>query len=119
MAGMNVNTGYALSGIAHIQQSIADILNTPIGSRVMRREYGSLLPELIDRPINDALILQVYSATVMAIAQWEPRVALEKINWLLSTEASGAMVLMLDIIRWDTGTPERAGINVEIQAIRK
>lgn len=58
----------------HIRQSIGDILTTPIGTRVMRRDYGSQLSELIDRPINSVLALQIAAASVMAIKRWEPRV---------------------------------------------
>lgn len=59
---------------AHIRQSVADILLTPIGSRVMRRDYGSQLFELIDRPISAALALQLSAASVMALKKWEPRI---------------------------------------------
>lgn len=31
--------GAPLSGVAHLQQSIKDILTTPLGSRRMRQEY--------------------------------------------------------------------------------
>ena len=72
--GMNAATGRAVSGADHIRQSLADILSTPVGTRVMRRDYGSLIPELIDQPLNSANLLRLYSATVTAIAQWEPRI---------------------------------------------
>ncbi|EDA1042628.1 baseplate assembly protein, partial [Salmonella enterica subsp. enterica] len=36
--GMNRNTGLAISDSEHIGQSMRDILLTPVGSRVMRRE---------------------------------------------------------------------------------
>lgn len=62
----------------HIRQSIADILLTPIGSRVMRREYGSQLFELLDRPINNALLLQIAGASVMALKKWEKRVEITR-----------------------------------------
>ena len=74
MMGMNAATGRAVSGADHIRQSLADILSTPVGTRVMRRDYGSLIPELIDQPLNSASLLRLYSATVTAIAQWEPRI---------------------------------------------
>ncbi|HGJ5879100.1 MAG TPA: baseplate assembly protein, partial [Arsenophonus nasoniae] len=41
--GMNRQTGRFISENAHIAQSVQDILLTPVGSRVMRRDYGSLL----------------------------------------------------------------------------
>lgn len=48
--GMNRTTGESISDVDHISQSIGDILRTPVGSRVMRREYGSLLSQMIDQP---------------------------------------------------------------------
>ena len=70
---MNVNNGSEISEIAHIKQSIANILSTPIGSRIMRRDYGSRLFEKIDRPINGELIAEIYSDIVEALFKWEPR----------------------------------------------
>ncbi|TCV87257.1 hypothetical protein EDC16_105176 [Testudinibacter aquarius] len=59
---------------AHIRQSIADILQTPVGSRIQRRDYGSILPLLIDRPISHGLALQIASASIVALQKWEHRV---------------------------------------------
>ncbi len=39
--------------LVSVEDSIRDILSTPIGSRVMLPEYGSRLFELIDRRGND------------------------------------------------------------------
>lgn len=75
---MDKYTGeYLDDEVAHIKQSIADILLTAKGSRIMRRTYGSNLYQLIDRPISAALMLQLSTACVMAISQWEPRVRVE------------------------------------------
>lgn len=49
MIGMNAKTGKALGGVEHLKQSIRDIVTTPLGSRVMRRDYGCGLYELVDR----------------------------------------------------------------------
>ena len=62
MSGMDRNTGRTLDGDAHLAQSIGDILTTPLGSRVMRRDYGSMLFELIDQPLNAANRLLVFAA---------------------------------------------------------
>lgn len=48
MLGINAQTGQPLSGIDHLRQSIRDILTTRSGMRVMRRDYGSRLPALVD-----------------------------------------------------------------------
>jgi phage baseplate assembly protein W len=73
MRGTDKNTGKALDGKAHLRQSITDILNTRIGTRVMRRDYGSDLPNLIDNPINDEFAVDLYVALAEALDKWEPR----------------------------------------------
>lgn len=77
---MNRETGAAIDLVEHIAQSITDILTTRFGTRVMRREYGSLLPELVDQPFNEFTRLQVYAAIVMALMRWEPRIAVRGAN---------------------------------------
>ena len=78
--GMNKETGRQITELDHIRQSVADILTTPIGTRIMRRDYGSHVPELIDQPQNEAIRLKLMAATVMALLRWEPRIAIEQIN---------------------------------------
>lgn len=94
--GMNATTGRKLEGINHIRQSVRDILTTPLGTRVMRREYGSLLPELIDQPLNDALLLQAYAATIMALIRWEPRIRVTAIRRRVSSAQAGRATLEID-----------------------
>lgn len=64
----------------HLRQSLRDILATPIGSRVLRRDYGSRLFELVDRPYSSSLRLELIAATAEAIAAWEPRVSVQNIS---------------------------------------
>lgn len=80
MDGINATTGKRLGGLQHLRQSISDILRTPIGSRVMRREYGSRLFRLIDAPMNRATLLDLYAATGEALDRWEPRFRLESVQ---------------------------------------
>lgn len=103
MPGMNRTTGTALDRVEHIRQSVTDILTTPIGSRVMRRDYGSLLPELIDQPLTGATALRAYSATVVALMRWEPRIRVRQITRTVSTTRPGRLDLILDGRRVDTG----------------
>lgn len=95
MPGMNVQTGKRLDGIDHIRQSVADIITTPIGSRVMRRDYGSLVPELLDMPMNDALLMQVYAATIIAVTRWEPRIQITGTRSIVSTAVHGQVLIEL------------------------
>lgn len=79
MAGMSRTAGTALGGLDHLRQSIEDILTTPVGSRVHRRDYGSRLPRLVDRPINSSLVADLVAATAEALDRWEPRLKLEQV----------------------------------------
>ena len=72
MIGVDASTGRALDGMQHLGQSIGDILMTPMGSRVMRRDYGSLLTELIDQPIYNATLFGGLSAP-LTFSATDPR----------------------------------------------
>lgn len=80
MIGMDRATGARLSDDEHLAQSIGDILSTPIGTRVMRRDYGSALFDLIDAPFNAATRLRMYAATALALKKWEPRIVLTRVQ---------------------------------------
>ena len=78
--GMNVLNGRSLTGLDHLKQSIADILNTPIGSRVMRRDYGSKLFSLIDAPLNRGTLVDIYAAIAEALMKWEDRLLVSAVD---------------------------------------
>lgn len=78
--GLNRYNGEALSGIAHLKQSIIDILTTPKGSRVMRPEYGSNLPRMVDLPINKGWLSAFQAEVVNALRKWEPRITIKQVK---------------------------------------
>lgn len=92
MIGMSAKTGRAVSGHQHLAQSIADIVTTPIGSRVMRREYGCQMTDLMDWPLNSATRLQAYAAITMAVMRWEPRIRLSRVELTPSSTPGGAFL---------------------------
>jgi uncharacterized protein len=85
---MNSADGSALDDEAHLHQSVNDILMTPVGSRVMRREYGSAVFELIDQPDNAATRLKLMSAACIALWRWEPRLTPVAVT-VVTTEQGG------------------------------
>lgn len=91
---MNKETGKELEGIEHLKQSIIDILTTPINSRIMRRDYGSRLFELVDKPINRDLTLEIYAAVAEALEKWEKRFKLEKVK--ITEVKEGKVILVLE-----------------------
>ncbi|EAW8119033.1 baseplate assembly protein [Salmonella enterica] len=91
--GMSRNDGQAITDTDHLRQSVRDTLLTPQGSRLARREYGSLLSALIDQPQNSALRLQIMSAVYVALNRWEPRLTLDSIT--INGNFDGSMVVEL------------------------
>ena len=116
MIGMNARTGRTITARQHLAQSIADILTTPIGSRVMRREYGSHLVDLIDWPHNGATRLQAYAATAMALMRWEPRLRLTRVQLSLGDQP-GQAVLDLEGTITDTNEPLSLRVPLSLGAI--
>ncbi|MGE8479907.1 GPW/gp25 family protein [Pseudomonas sp. EZ-C24] len=80
MIGMDRRTGQPLAGIAHLRQSIEDILSTPLGSRRMRPEYGSQLRRYVDLPVNEGWKSAVQAEVARALGRWEPRLQLERVK---------------------------------------
>ena len=80
MIGMSRSSGRAISGTDHLRQSVHDIISTLIGTRLCRRDYGSLVPELIDQPMNPATRLRLMNTMASAISRWEPRVQVRQIQ---------------------------------------
>ncbi|MFB4390957.1 MULTISPECIES: GPW/gp25 family protein [unclassified Pseudomonas] len=80
MIGMDRRTGQPLVGIAHLRQSIEDILTTPLGSRRMRPDYGSQLRRYVDLPVNEGWKSAVQAEVARALGRWEPRLELERVK---------------------------------------
>lgn len=114
MTALNRQTGRAMdpNSLDHLIQSIGDILTTPRGGRVMRRDYGSELPDLVDQPLNRATRLRIYAATAMALLRWEPRVRLRRVR--LEQAGQGGCRLLLDVSRTDLPTRPSATFAIPI-----
>lgn len=84
MKGMSRLTGRAITDDgqlpAHLEQSLHDILSTLIGTRICRRNYGSLLPHLIDQPCNDITKLQIMNGSATAVIRFEPRIKIQQVQ---------------------------------------
>lgn len=87
MSSMDRNTGRLLTLPESVSQAIGDILTTRVGSRLERENYGSLLPELIDNPLNSTTLMRVKAATAIAIMRWEPRFKITRVQLLQNAHA--------------------------------
>lgn len=93
-AGISAATGRPLTDWEHTDQSISKIIQTAIGSRVMRRTFGSDLPDLVDSKTIRKNILAIYSAAAAAIDTWEPRFRM-RTGAVRSVDADGRIGLVI------------------------
>jgi len=110
MIGMNCDTGTGITGAARVRECMCDILTTPIGSRLRRRDYGSLLPGPIDQPQSAATRVRLYAAVASALMPWEPRLRLSRIAY----SGSGSQG-MLELEGEDAGTGRALSLRVPLQ----
>jgi uncharacterized protein len=64
----------------NLQESIRIILQTNLGERLYRPDFGSRLAELVFAPMNSETLMLVRMYTEEAIVKWEPRVILDRIT---------------------------------------
>lgn len=107
MSGLDRTSGRLMGADAHLAQSISDILSTPTGTRVMRRDYGSDLPQLIDAPINGETLIDVAMACAEALDRWEPRFRLRRVE--TTAAEAGRVELQL------TGEVDHAATTVRVE----
>jgi phage baseplate assembly protein W len=117
MKGMSATTGKAIEGADHLAQSICDILSTPLGSRVMLRDYGSLLFDLVDQPLNAATAMLMRAATALALRRWEPRLRISRIA-LSGSPAAGSLAITVTGTRTDMPAPTaRTTLSIPLPSI--
>ncbi|KAA5603239.1 phage baseplate protein [Roseospira marina] len=112
MRGMSNASGRALSGLDHLRQSVHDILTTRIGTRIMRRDYGSRLPALIDAPMTPALAMDLYAAAAQALRRWEPRLTLRRVA-ITAAEPGRVTLSLTGLYRPDGRTVTLDGLVLE------
>lgn len=98
----------ALVVLTHSRPKVAGF--TRIGTRLMREEYGSLLPELLDQPITPALLLQCQAAAIAALAKWEPRIEIQAATVSAADANDAKVIINIEAVNISTGTLETYSI---------
>ncbi|ADZ72402.1 GPW/gp25 family protein [Polymorphum gilvum] len=96
--GISATTGKVLTGWDHCVQSLGKILTTRFNSRVMRRDFGSRIPDLQDANANERTLLELYVAIAEAVedpVNGEPGFRLRTID-LAAGGRAGRFVFILD-----------------------
>lgn len=107
MKGMNSSTGRPLSGDDHLNQSINNLLTTPKGTRVLRRDYGCGLFDLVDSPLDAILVSNIRKETAVAINRWEPRLKIQRVYVLEA--GNGFIEVAIEGINRETNVLFRSG----------
>lgn len=80
MIGMDRHTGKVCQGVDHLEQSIDDILGTPLGTLIGARDYGSLVPAQLDQPNNELGRTRIFAAAALALLRQEPRARVGRVT---------------------------------------
>ena len=107
MIGMDRRSGLPLSGLAHLKQSVEDILTT-VGQQAHAPEYGSKLRRMVDMPVSEGWKSAVQAEVARSLGRWEPRIALSAVRVVAVVD--GRVDLLL------SGVFEGENINMEVSA---
>ncbi len=86
---LTINSGSLTSSKLFLntpEQSLRDMIETPLGSRIMRPYYGSEFYRLIDKTLNDVWVLQAKKAILQCTKHgvtaelWDERVDIETLS---------------------------------------
>lgn len=100
---MSRETGQPIDSMAHLIQSIKDIITTKVGERVIVRDYGCELPNLVDQPINSLWAIRVFGALADALDKWEPRLRVYRVGVDASQIHQGVVGVTIDGLYLPTG----------------
>jgi phage baseplate assembly protein W len=77
----------------HVRQSILLILQTAKGERMMRRDFGSGLHDLVFEPLNAATVARVKHEVKDALVRFEPRIEVLKVEVTADSKQIGVLVV--------------------------
>ena len=80
MAGIDRRTGKVISNLASAFQGVEVTLTTRLSSRVMRREFGGGVAELLGRAVTAKLFVAWQQLVATAIDLWEPRFKVRRVT---------------------------------------
>lgn len=99
MSGVDRRTGELIDNYASACQAVEVIFSTPIGERVMRRQFGGGLVELLGRLVRPELLAAFTMVAAAAIDVWEPRFKVRAVRFTGSIDdvRSGRAGLAIEV----------------------
>lgn len=93
-----------VSGETDIKESLQILLATKVGERVVQPGYGSNLDDLMFESITNTFLTLIRSQIERAIAFYEPRIEVKRINLLTDRIPEGVLLIELDYVVRSTNT---------------
>jgi phage baseplate assembly protein W len=102
------------SGSEKLKENLIHILLTGVGERVMRRDYGGGLRQLLHDPNNEALRAIVQHQIAKSVGRWEPRVQLQDV---VVTQEGGTLMVTLHYVVRRTQQPQSLSVPIGLGGI--
>lgn len=79
-----------LPDVLAVSNSLYNLLNCPIGarSRIFQPEYGTMLYQFLQEPLDQSTAKKIRIAFLQAIARWEPRITVDFSNSFVLADTS-------------------------------
>jgi len=101
-------------GSDKLKENIKHLLLTNIGERVMYRDYGGGLRQLVHDPNNDALLAIMQHQLSKAINRWEPGA---QVNSVKVTQRDGELFVDVRYIAGPTQQPQSLSVPIGLGGI--
>ena len=79
-----------------IREAILIVLNTELGERVMRPDYGAGIQKHVFAPLNTTTMSLVSFEVREALIRWEPRVEVLKVDVSIENAAQGKLSVQIE-----------------------
>lgn len=97
MAGFDRRTGQMIGNLEHAYQGVEVIMTTRIAERLMLREFGGGVAELLGRAVTPSLFLVWRQLIATAIDLWEPRFRVRSVTVSSSADEARLGTIALSI----------------------
>ncbi|MCU0490531.1 MAG: GPW/gp25 family protein [Chloroflexaceae bacterium] len=104
------------NGELNVRESIAIILRTRPGERLLRPDFGCGLDRYLYEPNDISTLRLIQEEIKRAITRWEPRVQLDDVRVQVSAEDERAVDITIVYTLVATQRRERLGLTLALQA---
>jgi phage baseplate assembly protein W len=99
-----------------VRQQIRVILSTSPGEQLLRPGFGAGLDVFLQEPNTVATWRSIHDRIVEALARWEPRILVDRVDVGASESAPAAVRVQIHYRLRQTGAASRVGMTLELGA---